>query len=392
MSSQNSIEQLLIKTPLDELKKVQSYLQKTCTLSEEELALEEAELLKHIESIEDAQNLLLQDSAGTLTNVSTVYENTEQVKKSVFEYTDLLRKCGEQTNEQLVYLRSFVKDVLEHRDLANIMLEKQVDLQAVLEIPSSMAFAINNNLFSEAMEFRALAERIIDAFPESSTIRGLGKQVTALNQTLVETIIRQLQQPQKLFHLIKLVSHLKTAAQFSEQEIMTLYMLNARLQLQSALQNISSLLNYNSPEVYVRRYLQIIRERAFVLFSNYQCLFQSADNDDEDMTASGNKTVPSQNKQTQDDLSLAQDQEGVRSLGNNIVSVFCMYVIDELMYILKTFMPRITDSATRSSLLLQLFYCNQSLTKVGCDITSQLKSLFGKEWAEIVAYQSSSEL
>jgi conserved oligomeric Golgi complex subunit 8 len=112
-------------------------------------------------------------------------------------------------------------------------------------------------------------------------------------------------------------------------------------------------------ERYLKRYIEIFREQSFATISMYRNIFPA---DEQPVPASS--SAPS----TTLDLTLP-----------SALTTFPLYLVDIFMATLKQYLPNVTDSAARESLLMQVLYAANSLGRLGADFSLLIAELYEDE-------------
>ncbi|CAC37507.2 hypothetical protein POMI540_3922 [Schizosaccharomyces pombe] len=352
-----------------------------------ELEKRKAELHAQKLKLVQKRQQLLRDNYNVLVDYARNQDAFYQLlENSRHDFKELVLHTN-QLYEPVKRSQNFLTSISEHYRDAKLMHQVQPQLSSILELPELMNACIERNYFSETLEFQALAYRLKDRFGTNSIIQELITQVETLVVKLTEKLILQLQKPLKLYSLIKVVTYLRVTAKLSEAQLKYVFLYFSWKQLQTSLRNLVPLLDYNNPELYLRRYIQVIRDRAFSLLFQYQSVFGESSNDR--LNAAGTVDIPNSTSTSASPFEM--DPEGFNNFGQNILSSFVRKLQLEICYVLQKFMPNVKDSTSKFSLLLQLYYCNQSLTKVGTDISIPLSKILGSEWLEMIHSQSSEK-
>jgi hypothetical protein len=101
-------------------------------------------------------------------------------------------------------------------------------------------------------------------------------------------------------------------------------------------------------ERFLKRYLEVYREQSFNILSMYKNIFPSNLPDPECRTTS-------------------HDSEDPLLPFPSPISSFALHLVDMLEKTLRDYMPNVTDTATRESLLTQVLYCAGSLGRLGAE-------------------------
>ncbi|WBW72808.1 Golgi transport complex subunit Cog8 [Schizosaccharomyces osmophilus] len=364
----------------------ESYLQELIGRPFRDIKTEKEQLKRKAETLDQEKLSYLQSNYKTLVELAesqaatkALLSNTQEISVNIYGKKDVLHNIASQNQD-------FLSSISVHHQQALLMHRMQHQVSSILKIPELMDSCIHKEYFSEALEFQGLAYRLRDRFGSNAVIQDLVYQVETLSEKLSAKFLLQLQKPLKQYTLIKIVTYLRVTSKLSEAEIKYIFLFNAWQQLQTSLKNLIPLLDYNNPELYLKRYLQVIRDRAFSLLFQYQSVFYESTTLYTDPVSS---TIDGANLPSNETSALpGLDRESLQSFSQNILSLFVNKIVKEICYVLEIFFPRIHETTARSSLLLQLYYCNQSLTKVGTDMTIHLYKILGKEWLNMLISQA----
>jgi len=127
-----------------------------------------------------------------------------------------------------------------------------------------------------------------------------------------------------------------------------------------------------TPEKYVKRYLEVYREHVFATVGGFDTIFP----------------VDDQSSSTRIEANSSRADIQVKE---QLMAEFLRATVQELRQTMDQVSPLITDKSARSSLWLQMAYCSQSLGRVGAEFwpTIQGDQTAGtnEEWAEAIQKQ-----
>ena len=110
--------------------------------------------------------------------------------------------------------------------------------------------------------------------------------------------------------------------------------------------NTNTASNGQQTERYLKRYIEIFREQSFTTISTFRNIFPEAAPSGED----GNPTNSTQQP-------------------TSALTTFPLHLVTMLMDVLRTYLPNVTDSQARESLLMQVLYAANSLGRLGADFS-----------------------
>jgi conserved oligomeric Golgi complex subunit 8 len=124
--------------------------------------------------------------------------------------------------------------------------------------------------------------------------------------------------------------------------------------------NYNPLLAGQQTERYLKRYIEIFREQSFATISMYRNIFPT---NEESMPSTKSSSIDA-------NLTLP-----------SALQTFPMYLVELFMETLKQYLPNVTESAARESLLMQVLYAANSLGRLGADFSLMIAELYEDEEA-----------
>lgn len=208
-----------------------------------------------------------------------------------------------------------------NRNRAILVQESQDKLLDLLEIPRLMETCVRNGYYHEAMELAAHATSL----PlEGNLVQDMLKEVEGVTQLMLSQLLSLLREPVKLPTVMKTIGYLRKLG--LEDSTLGLAFLAGRLDnFRNHLLQIE--MDRTEPARYVRKYIDLFREHVYDILSQYSAVF--------------------------DDL--------------DIVVSFANQCVSDLVELVTTYIPRIADPASLSSILIQLGYCSLSFARIGLD-------------------------
>lgn len=263
-----------------------------------------------------------------------------------------------------------------------VTLLKNLDrIQDILELPSLTWACVNNGYYAEALDLASHTNRLSKRYSHVKVIQDLQQQVDEALKTMVVQLLRLLKESVKLPTLIKVISYLRRVAPFNTINSSNMMNLSdfsnptpvsptfdvATRQLQqlflfSRLQYINDLLNSleplkkQSPEAYLKRYIESFREHVFVTVVGFRSVFSESSVDEESIR---NNTSLTDNKL----FSGTRNTE----FSENLIASFIRTLYTKFYDTVCQIAPFIDDPSYRNSLFLQISYCSKSLGRVGAD-------------------------
>lgn len=241
------------------------------------------------------------------------------------------------------------------------LLRNAEKVQDVLELPSLTLACVRNGYYSEALELASHARRLQARYANIRVVQDVCKEIESVMELMVVQLFKLLRQNVKLPVLIKAISYLRRMPLFansnSSRQLQQLLLASRLKFIRDQVATIEPL--RQSPEKYLKRYLEIFREQVFATIVGFRQIFP------EDRDAD--------------------------FVGDKLTSDFLRTVVDELSKTIEEHSPAITDQDTRNSLWLQLAYCSQSLGRVGGDfwpsIQYKTSAIRPEEWQDALDKQ-----
>lgn len=228
-----------------------------------------------------------------------------------------------------------------------IVLLKNLDkLQDMLELPNLTLACVNNGYYTEALDLASHTSRLYARYSNIKVIQDIQSQVEDALKTMLVQLLRLLRETVKLPILIKVVSYLRRMKPFQgsddvDRQLEQLYLVS-RLQYIRTLLSSLEPLKKQSPETYLKRYIEVFREHVFVTIVGFRSVFPESLSSH---TKKGTESTP----------------------GERLIGSFLRTLVEELRETVAEMSPFICDESTRNSLWLQVSYCSQSLGRVGGD-------------------------
>lgn len=204
------------------------------------------------------------------------------------------------------------------RNRASVVQDHQDKLLDLLEIPQLLDTCVRNGYYSEAMELASHMDHLAERYT-SALVQDVARQVESILQVMMAQLLALLREPVKLPTLVKAVGYLRRLA-LTEPDL-ALVFLSSRLANFHA-QAIHLDRDRSEPTRYLRKYIDLFREHIYDIISQFSAIFEASP----------------------------------------VIQSFASAVISQLLSLVSAFVPRITDSASLSSILVQLGYCALSST------------------------------
>lgn len=182
---------------------------------------------------------------------------------------------------------------------------------------------MRNGFYQEAIDLAAHTQTLSGRYP-NALVNDVAEEVDGVLQMMMTQLLGLLREPIKLPTLVKAVGFLRRLC--GPEDDIGLAFLQSRLyNYRSQLAQIDK--DKTDPVRYIRRYIDLFREHVYDIISQYSAIF---------------------------DASI------------HLVS-FASESVDDLIEAISNYVPRVQDSASLSSILVQLGYCALSFARVGLD-------------------------
>lgn len=247
-----------------------------------------------------------------------------------------------------------------------IILLKNLDkIQDMLELPMLTLACVNNGYYTEALDLANHTNRLLLRYSSIKVIQDIHQQVEEALKTMLVQLLRLLRETVKLPALIKVMSYLRRMQPFQSapdvnRQLQQLYLVS-RLQYVRTLLSTLNPLKRQSPETYLKRYIEVFREHVFVTVVGFRSVFPES-------LSSGSHYQSSSSSTTSSSSTISPEAKSPSSYaGERLISSFLRTLVDELHETVAKISPFISDESVRSGLWLQVSYCSQSLGRVGGD-------------------------
>ncbi|KAL7419872.1 hypothetical protein Q5752_005788 [Cryptotrichosporon argae] len=232
--------------------------------------------------------------------------------------------------------------VQDERAQAMLVQDHQDKLFDLLEIPQLMDTCVRNGYYQEALELSTHASSLATPYPWNPLVLDVAKEVDGVLQLMLAQLLVLLREPVKFPSLIKAVNFLRRLRKIDEDDLALAFLIGRAHNYTTHLVAIER----DRADVvrYIRKYIDVFREHVFDIISQYGTIFLDG-NDSALLT-----------------LHLAD-------FGEHCVKTLVQFVAYNV--------PRLgADSASLSSILVQLGYCATSFARVGLDFTALITESF----------------
>lgn len=263
------------------------------------------------------------------------------------------------------------RDLQKNMDDAVILLKNLEKVQDILELPTLIQACVNNGYYAEALDLAAHTARLSQRYEHVKVIQDIQKQVDEVLKSMTVQLLQLLRESVKLPTLIKVISYLRRIPPFSSRsnstsihndmvthQLQHLFLFSRLQYIRGLLESLDSL-KRQSPDMYLKRYIELFREHVFVTVVGFRSVFPDTQISslETDLPVS-QSTAASASPFTQKNTARASD---------NLIASFIRSLVSDFYQTICDISPFIDDESTRSSLWLQILYCSKSLGRVGAD-------------------------
>ncbi|WVN90519.1 uncharacterized protein L203_105755 [Cryptococcus depauperatus CBS 7841] len=257
-------------------------------------------------------------------------KSLECLVNSIPSLEEECRTFASSTN-QIQALRSKASLVQEHQD-------KLLDL---LELPQLMMTCVRNGYYQEAMELLAHSKSIEQKY-KISLVQDVAQEAKGVLDLMIAQLLSLLREPVKLPALIKTVAFLRRLDVLDETELGLVFISSRYHNFRVQLVQIER--DRTDPIRYMREYIDLFREHVYDIISQFTAIFIDSP-----------ESIPQ-------------------------ITSFVHQAIAEVIILVESYVPQLShDSASSSSILIQLGYCAMSFSRVGVDFASLVAAPFGEE-------------
>ncbi|OCF34532.1 hypothetical protein I316_03573 [Kwoniella heveanensis BCC8398] len=319
-----------------------SYLDQLTSLSLHELLRQPALISAEASTVEsDLTNLCFREYPTFIS----VHKCSSAVKSAFDDFSGSLGKLIGAIPSLEDECRSFTSTtggIQRVRGKAALVLEHQDKLYDLLEIPQLMETCVRNGYYQEAMELLNHCHSLAGRYPSVALVQDVAKEVEAILQLMMAQLLALLREPVKLPALVKTVSFLRRLNAMEESELGLVFISSRYHNFRTQLLSIER--DKAEPVRYLRRYIDLFREHVYDLIAQFTAIFLE---------------------------SFPSDIAAVH------ITSFANQAITDLVKLIEAYIPRISnDSASMSSILVQLGYCAMSFSRVGLDFAPLISAPF----------------
>ncbi|WVQ77789.1 hypothetical protein IAR50_007479 [Cryptococcus sp. DSM 104548] len=227
------------------------------------------------------------------------------------------------------------------RGKASLIQEHQDKLLDLLEIPQLMETCVRNGYYQEAMELLSHSRSLSERYKDISLVQDVVKEVDNVLQLMLAQLLTLLREPVKLPSLVKAVSFLRRLEAIDETELALVFIASRYRNYRAQLVHIER--DKGDAVRYLRKYIDLFREYVYDIVAQFTTIFLDSP-----------ESLPH-------------------------VTAFASQAVTELVALVHSYVPRLSsDSASMSSILIQLGYCVMSFSRVGLEFAPLISGPFGE--------------
>jgi hypothetical protein len=214
----------------------------------------------------------------------------------------------------------------------SLILQNLQNLIEILELPSITHSLIKLGQYSECIEISSLSKRLKIRYNNIELIQNIDENISFEINDMIKKLSNLLATNVKQSSMLKIMSYLKRIIN-DKKQLKTLFLKLRYKFIMDEFETLLPLKHSKLIEKYLKRILEIFREFCFQTIITFDSLFEK---------------------------------------DNQLSHSFLLALVDQLCDILSENLPLLNDESIKDSLLLQLIYCSQSLSRVNGDFTTQL--------------------
>ena len=242
--------------------------------------------------------------------------------------------------------------IRQQQHLNRLMIDNQVALLELLEIPQLMDTCVRSALFDEALDLYHYATALVRRHPHIGIIADILHEMTATKKQMEASLLSLLSQHIQLSQCLKIVSYLRRLDGYDEATLRQQFLTCREQYLHTLQSSIGSGSGSGGGAVggyaYLSKFLDGQRVHLFDIVTQYRAIFV--------------------------DDTVAADEE--RSDDGGLLYRWIHHRVSVLLDTLAAHLPSITEGSYIYNLIEQCSYCGASLSRVGIDFRPMLPPLF----------------
>ncbi|KAK8861280.1 hypothetical protein IAR55_002099 [Kwoniella newhampshirensis] len=316
-----------------------SYLDQLVSLSLHDLVRQPSSISVEASTVEsDLTNLCFREYPTFIS----VHKCSSAVKSAFDDFSGSLGKLIGSIPSLEDECRSFTSatsSIQRVRGKAALVQEHQDKLQDLLELPQLMETCVRNGYYQEAMELLAHSQSLAQRYRQVALVQDVAKEVEGILQLMLAQLLALLREPVKLPALVKTVAFLRRLNAMDEDELGLVFIASRYFNFRNQLIQIER--DKVESVRYLRKYIDLFREHVYDIIAQFTAIFP----------------------------------ESPEALPH--ITSFANQAITELVNLVASLVPCISsDSASLSSILVQLGYCAMSFSRVGLDFAALISTPF----------------
>ncbi|WVQ63041.1 uncharacterized protein L199_001192 [Kwoniella botswanensis] len=275
----------------------------------------------------------------------SVHKCSSAVSSAFDDFSDSLGKligAIPSLEDECKTFTSTTSSIQNIRGKATLVQEHQDKLLDLLELPQLMETCVRNGYYQEAMELLNHCHSLSNKYPKVALVQDVNREVEGILQLMLAQLLALLREPVKLPALVKTVSFLRRLDAMDENGLGLVFISSRYHNFRAQLLSIDR--DKGEPVRYLRKYIDLFREHVYDIIAQFTAIFL--------------ETSPS-------------------AIAGIHITSFANQAINDLVDLVTAYIPRIsTDSASMSSILVQLSYCAMSFSRVGLDFAPLISAPF----------------
>eukprot|EP00455_Lapot_gusevi_P008371 TRINITY_DN1363_c0_g1_i3.p1 TRINITY_DN1363_c0_g1~~TRINITY_DN1363_c0_g1_i3.p1 ORF type:complete len:742 (-),score=165.93 TRINITY_DN1363_c0_g1_i3:59-2284(-) len=388
------------------------YLQEIALFSFSRLEREPRQLLLEEATLEnDSQDVAINHYRTFVDTASCIKQLSSSIKAMQDSVETVLTQVPSFTDSCQHFLQQ-AQDIRSKHKLNRRIIDNQMQLVELLELPQVMDTCVRNNLYEEALNLLAYTRTLQQRHAHIPILKLLVEEMEVVSQNLLSVILNQLHSNIQLPTCLRLVAYLRRFAPFSEHELRCEFLKRREVWLDEQLADLAGTLQTSSSSStpsssssstsatsssssssssssaappsfcfplssalldhfsqvngsaysFLTKYLDINRIYLFDIITQYEAIFGFAE------TSVGQEAK---------EYKASDVVDGGSGGGEcSVLYSWLLVRVSQILSILQTVLPVVRDGSFVSNLLEQSCYCALSLGRVRLDFRGLVATLF----------------
>lgn len=343
-------------------------------------------LMRSVQALSKRSHKAIVDSA---IGHATLCDSIPELASRANELSEAVPRLDAQAEHfSSIFSKSRDNEILASRKKALRLLQNSERVVDLMELPSLLLSAVSTTPlgYSSALDLYSHIKRLSTLYGESELVSSVQAEADEAIKRLAVDLVGALKAPSlKLAAALRTVGWLKRIMPElvpelpTDDSLQTVFLVCRFANLLATLEALDPLRQLaeeerkkqqkapqtwaggQQTEKYLKRFIEIFREHSFSIISMSKNV--------------GGNPASSAAASSADDALAAPP---------TALATFPMHLVDMLMDTLRIYLPIVTDTTTRESILTQVLYCAGSLGRLGADFTILLSTLGVPEWVGVI--------